>query len=80
MVLIRVAIRHKSRSYLSTIGGGSTTETDRGDLRMKPLEIRISKFTQNDAASSYGIPGQEDVQLPHKAESVASVYRGARAV
>ncbi|OAX35329.1 hypothetical protein K503DRAFT_374291 [Rhizopogon vinicolor AM-OR11-026] len=47
MVLIRIAIR-RPQSYL--FRGGGTSDTERGNRQhaMKPLQVHISQFTQND--------------------------------
>lgn len=61
MVLIRITIN--CRYYLSTASTRRTTEEmEQGNVQrypMKPLEVHISQFTQNDNASSYKV-GNED--------------------
>ncbi|KAJ8589772.1 hypothetical protein M405DRAFT_791234 [Rhizopogon salebrosus TDB-379] len=56
MVLIRIAIRKQNLSH-SSARGGSTGETERG-LRMKPLQVHISKLTHNDGTSTYASGNQ----------------------
>jgi hypothetical protein len=75
MVLIRIAIRKQNRSHLPTIRGSSTNETERGDLRMKPLQVHISQFTQHET-SAYG-KDQGEPSLD-KAESVERVSHYAQ--
>ncbi|KAG2751868.1 hypothetical protein P692DRAFT_20799754 [Suillus brevipes Sb2] len=56
MVIIRIAIGKKNLSHVLTVRGGSTSETDRGNLRhyaLKPSQVHISEFTPNDDASMY---------------------------
>ncbi|KAG2136634.1 hypothetical protein DEU56DRAFT_355685 [Suillus clintonianus] len=62
MVLIRITIN--SRHYLSTASTRRTTERmEQGDLQqfpMKPMEVHISQFTQDDSASSSNKTKNED--------------------
>ncbi|KAG2344916.1 hypothetical protein BDR05DRAFT_860518, partial [Suillus weaverae] len=48
MVLVRVAINGKTRSYLSNIPRGANTEGNSLQNPMKPMSIHISQFTHND--------------------------------
>ncbi|KAG2141105.1 hypothetical protein DEU56DRAFT_283900 [Suillus clintonianus] len=54
MVMIRIAISRNS--HILTVRGGSTSETNRGNLQqypLKPMQVHISQFTHNDGASMY---------------------------
>ncbi|KAG1744857.1 hypothetical protein EDB19DRAFT_502209 [Suillus lakei] len=57
MVLIRITIN--SRHYLSTAGARRTTEVmEQGNVQqypLKPLEVHISQFTQDDSTSGYKV-------------------------
>jgi hypothetical protein len=56
MVIIRIAIGKKNLSHVLTVRGGSTSETDRGNLRhypLRPLQVHISDFPPKDDASMY---------------------------
>ncbi|KAG2141104.1 hypothetical protein DEU56DRAFT_283853 [Suillus clintonianus] len=56
-VIIRIAIGRNNRSHVLTVRGGSTSETNRGNLQqypLKPLQVHISQFTHKDDASMYG--------------------------
>ncbi|KAG1732149.1 hypothetical protein EDB19DRAFT_1299516 [Suillus lakei] len=72
IVLIRIAINRKTHSYLSTVHGGTTNETERRLSRpypMRPLQVHISHFTHSDGASTCG-SGHEDRPAACKAECV----------
>jgi hypothetical protein len=56
MVFIRIAIRKQNVSYPSA-RGGSTGEAEQG-LRMRPLQVHISKLAHNDGTSAYGTGDQ----------------------
>ncbi|KAG1859833.1 hypothetical protein F4604DRAFT_2036723 [Suillus subluteus] len=53
MVIIRIAMGRKNHSHILTVGGGSTSETDRGHHPLKPLQVHISQFTHTDDTSVY---------------------------
>ncbi|KAG1831967.1 hypothetical protein DFJ58DRAFT_750415 [Suillus subalutaceus] len=53
MVIIRIAMGRKNHSHILTVGGRSTSETDRGDHPLKPLQVHISQFTHIDDTSVY---------------------------
>ncbi|KAG1730543.1 uncharacterized protein EDB91DRAFT_1156941 [Suillus paluster] len=76
MVLIRIAINKRTRSYLSTMHGWTTDETEDSDSSRqypsKHLEVRVSTFTQNDNASGYG-KENEDRSSTRAAESKKEV-------
>ncbi|KAG2029202.1 hypothetical protein BDR03DRAFT_1018752 [Suillus americanus] len=62
MVIIRIAMGRNTDGHILTVGGGSTTETDREDLRhypLKPLQVHISQFTHTDGTSVYGNGSQD---------------------
>jgi len=73
MVLIRVALNKKERSYISTSISMPRRMTSEGDQEhsrqysMKPLQVHVSKFTQEDRPSTYtpesmeGVPSHYDV-------------------
>lgn len=73
MVLIRIALNKKNRSYLSTsisMPGRSASETEQERLRqyaMKPLQVHVSQFTHQDRPSTCteeftkGAPSHSDV-------------------
>jgi hypothetical protein len=56
MVIIRIAMGRKNHNHILAVRGGSTSETDRGNLQhypLKPLQVHISHFTHTDGASVY---------------------------
>ncbi|KAG1805522.1 uncharacterized protein BJ212DRAFT_1580734 [Suillus subaureus] len=56
MVIIRIAMGRKNHGHILTVRGGSTSETDRGNLQhytLQPLQVHISRFTHTDGASVY---------------------------
>ncbi|KAG0702251.1 hypothetical protein DFH29DRAFT_508473 [Suillus ampliporus] len=56
MVLIRIAVNNRTGNYLSTLPRKTTSEQERSQqYPLRPLQVHVSKFTQNDDASSYGI-------------------------
>jgi hypothetical protein len=59
MVLIRITIN--CRYYLSTASNRRTTKLEQGNVQypMKPLEVHISQFTQNDHTSSYEVRNED---------------------
>ncbi|KAG2111464.1 hypothetical protein DEU56DRAFT_935978 [Suillus clintonianus] len=67
MVLIRIAINRKNHDHLSTISAlhrGTTEGREQENLQqypMKPLQVHISQFTQDDSTSAYRV-GNEDRQ------------------
>ncbi|KAG2747194.1 hypothetical protein P692DRAFT_201773328 [Suillus brevipes Sb2] len=73
MVLIRIALNKKNRSYISTsisMPGRSASETEQERLRqyaMKPLQVHVSQFTHQDRPSTCtaeftkGAPSHSDV-------------------
>ncbi|KAG2037501.1 hypothetical protein BDR03DRAFT_999831 [Suillus americanus] len=56
MVIIRIAMGRKNHSHILTVGRGSTSETDRGNLQhypLKPVQVHISQFTHTDGTPVY---------------------------
>ncbi|KAG1805524.1 uncharacterized protein BJ212DRAFT_1391296 [Suillus subaureus] len=56
MIIIRIAMGRNHHSHISTVRGGSTSETNQGNLQhypLQPLQIHISRFTHTDGASVY---------------------------
>ncbi|KAG1725532.1 hypothetical protein EDB19DRAFT_1915048 [Suillus lakei] len=64
MVLIRIAINRKNRGHLSvfsTAHRGTTDGTEQANFQqypMKPLQVHISQFTQDDRTSAYKVGGE----------------------
>ncbi|KAJ8594707.1 hypothetical protein M405DRAFT_808472 [Rhizopogon salebrosus TDB-379] len=75
MVLIRIAIRGRSRRHLSTVRAGTSNEIEMGDIWMKPLQVHISKFTHNDGTSY--IIADQGRQSPYKGDSAELAPPGA---
>ncbi|KAG1744860.1 hypothetical protein EDB19DRAFT_1632608 [Suillus lakei] len=62
MVLLRITINRKNHSYLSTVPRVTTDGTEQRNFQqypMKPLQVHISQFMQDDSTSAYK-GGNED--------------------
>ncbi|KAG1742641.1 uncharacterized protein EDB91DRAFT_1127236 [Suillus paluster] len=74
MVIIRIALGRKFSSQLPSARGGTASETQRGSLAMKPLQVHVSKFTQSDSSSVYGIGSQDRSSTYKESADMPSSY------
>ncbi|KAG0702262.1 hypothetical protein DFH29DRAFT_508952 [Suillus ampliporus] len=73
MVLIRIAVNNRTGNYLSTLPRRTASEQESSrQYPLRPLQVHVSKFTQNDDASPYRI-GKEDRASSCVEESVKGV-------